>query len=217
VAHISALDETASTIYISPQVEQLTGYAPEKWVADPELWVRLLHPDDREKSLRVNERNVRGEPVKDEHRLMHRDGRAVWIREEALVIPDEHGRPAFSQGVWLDITERKRREDEIRALNAELEARVAERTGQLEAVNEDLLRAKEEAEPANQAKSEFLSRMSHELCTPLNAVLDSPSCCSSRPSPRSTRTAWTRSSREGGTCWASSTRCWTSAASRPGG
>jgi len=80
VTHISALDESASTIYISPQVEQLLGYTPEEWMADPELWPRLLHPDDRDVAILMNRRHIAGEPLSVEYRLIHRDGREVWVR-----------------------------------------------------------------------------------------------------------------------------------------
>jgi PAS domain S-box-containing protein len=73
--------------------------------------------------------------------------------------------------VVRDTTERKRAEEEIRALNADLERRVRERTLQLEEAGHELVRKNLALDHANQLKSEFLANMSHELRTPLNAVI----------------------------------------------
>jgi diguanylate cyclase (GGDEF)-like protein/PAS domain S-box-containing protein len=114
VTYVDAVDRSSSTLYMSPQVEDVVGYTPEEWTADPDLWAKLIHPDDRERILAENARtNATGEAFKEEYRLFHRDGRVVWVRDEAALITDEAGRPRFWQGVMVDITERKRAEEQV--------------------------------------------------------------------------------------------------------
>ena len=75
------------------------------------------------------------------------------------------------EGLERQVAERQRAEEEVRRLNGELEQRVSERTAQVEAANARLLKAKETAEAASQAKSLFLANMSHEIRTPMNGIM----------------------------------------------
>jgi PAS domain S-box-containing protein len=119
VTYIDALDHVSSSIYMSPQVEELLGYSVEEWQADPELFVKILHDDDRERVLQeVVRTNASTEPFVEEYRMIARDGRVVWVRDAAVAIRDARGVPAESQGYLLDITDRKVVEEELRVSEA---------------------------------------------------------------------------------------------------
>ncbi|MEW6638338.1 MAG: PAS domain S-box protein, partial [Actinomycetota bacterium] len=102
--------------YISPRIEDLVGYTAKEWLHDPKLWERLLHPEDREHILAEDRRvEETGEPFRAEYRMISRDGRVVWVYDEAVPIRDASGETRFWQGVMIDITERKRAEKALSA------------------------------------------------------------------------------------------------------
>jgi len=116
VTYIDAVDATSSTIYISPQIRDLMGFEPEQWIAQPELWSRLLHPDDREEVLRLHHRsNDTMEPFRAEYRMIAHDGSCVWVRDEATCVEDPR-RGRIWQGVLVDTTARKRAEADLEFL-----------------------------------------------------------------------------------------------------
>ncbi len=140
-------------VYISPQIERLLGYAPHEWLADPDLWNRVTHPDDIAAAEAGARRSFEdGSPLSVEYRMLARDGRTVWVREEASLVRDATGAPRFWQGVYVDITELKLAEEELN-LALRRERRVAER-----------LRALDDM------KNTFLQAVSHDLRTPLAAI-----------------------------------------------
>lgn len=112
--YTDAIDEFSTTIFMSPQIEKITGYAAEEWLQDPGLWIKITHPDDREKIRQENERTNRtGENFELEYRFVTRDGRTVWVRDEARLLRDAEGKPRCWQGIILDITSRKHAEEAL--------------------------------------------------------------------------------------------------------
>ncbi len=121
--YTDAIDELSSTLYISPQIKKLSGYSPEEWISDPSLWGRIIHPEDRENVWRNHkETNRTGERFLSEYRWIARDGRVVWIRDEATIVHNSNGEPLCWQGVMLDITEQKQAEIALRKRAEELSA-----------------------------------------------------------------------------------------------
>jgi diguanylate cyclase (GGDEF)-like protein/PAS domain S-box-containing protein len=108
ITYTDVVGETTAKAYISPQVEALLGVAPQEWIADPDMWQGLLHPDDRERATKEYLRGRdSGRNFAVEYRMTGRDGRVVWFRDEAVVVSSEDGRPRLIRGIMLDITARK--------------------------------------------------------------------------------------------------------------
>ena len=111
---------------MSPQIEAILGFTPEEWCADPGLWASRLHPDDAERVLAPGaglrrRRLTLTSPV--EYRLLHRDGHAVWVRDDAVMREGPDGVRRW-HGVMSDITEQKDAEAELE-LRAAQQAAVA--------------------------------------------------------------------------------------------
>ncbi|MEO7911802.1 MAG: PAS domain S-box protein [Roseiflexaceae bacterium] len=129
--YIAALDETSSTIYVSPQVETLLGFSQAEWMADPNRWLQQLYPHDRDHVLAtLAHSQVADTPTRSEFRMLARNGQVIWFRDEAMVLRNKAGQPLFLQGVMIDITERKRAEEALRD-SEELYRLITENTGDL--------------------------------------------------------------------------------------
>jgi PAS domain S-box-containing protein len=113
IVYAGALDGQRRLQYISPQVETILGYLPEECLAGAHFWIQRLHPEDRERAMLRPDAPV-GRPFTREYRLIARDGRVVWIRDEAVILPDAGGGAPLLQGVALDITDRVRAEQALR-------------------------------------------------------------------------------------------------------
>jgi PAS domain S-box-containing protein len=121
VPYFRAVGDRAAMIDIGPGVQELLGYSTEELLAHPDLFSRLLHPDDREQVIRETAAaRSRGEPFRSEYRMLLRGGGVVWVRDEAFTVRDAHGEPLFVQGHLADVGERRRAaEQRERLLTAE--------------------------------------------------------------------------------------------------
>jgi two-component system sensor histidine kinase/response regulator len=157
-------------IYGNPRFLSLFGFDdPAALKGTPVL--DLIAPAERAAFVERSRRRALGEPVEAHYEVVLRrlDGSEFTglVSVSGVVFEGDDVALVFIQ----DVSERARAKQQLEALNASLEQRVAERTRELETSNQALAEARDAAEAAARAKAEFLANMSHEIRTPMNAVL----------------------------------------------
>jgi PAS domain S-box-containing protein len=130
--------------YVSEYIETMLGYSAQEWTSQPNFWLQLVHPDDRERAARVAaEKFSSGATGENEFRWLTRDGRTLWVSSRSSTILDQDGTPVGMRGVTFDITQRKETEQRLALLAeisttglttipfAELTALIARRTSEV--------------------------------------------------------------------------------------
>ena len=141
----------------TPALESMYGLQHGDFGKTQRSWEALVHPEDRAAAVaRVQEAFRSLSAVEGEWRVVHPDGSVRWLVGRFQILRDERGNPQRLVGVNVDITARKRMEEEARALNENLERLVEERTAELTAANQEL--------------ESFSYSVAHDLRAPLRGI-----------------------------------------------
>ncbi len=115
IVYISQFGSSAKWHYVSPQIQEYLGYTADEWLSDPSLWLRHVHPEDRELVLAEEQRlHKTGSAFFAEYRMVSKDGRVVWFRDESMIIRPEGMDTPVLYGILFDISERKATESALR-------------------------------------------------------------------------------------------------------
>lgn len=152
-------DLNTNEIYLDPILKAILGYEDHEITNHLDDWGQYIYAEDAPAVMAAAQAHIEGQSAEFhiEHRMHHKDGSLRWILARGTVLRDEHGTPYRMMGTDTDITCLKQAEAAIRALNADLEQRVEERTQALEAMNLELLR-----EVAERRRTEAALRQSEE-------------------------------------------------------
>ena len=105
--------------FVSRRARDLVGFAPERWIAEADFWASHIHPEDRDRCVRARAAAVeRGENHTLDYRMTAADGRIVWLRDRASMVPDRDGRVVRLHGVITDMSASVRAEKALRSSEA---------------------------------------------------------------------------------------------------
>jgi PAS domain S-box-containing protein len=139
--------------YISPAYEKVWGRSRQELYDEPELWITFLHPDDAKSHHPIHDMAARIETLgpkaryDENYRIIRPNGETRWIIDRGFPIYDDAGNCCGVTGVAVDITKEKQPELVV------------------------IKKAKEAAEAANQAKTQFLESMRYNIRTPLSGIV----------------------------------------------
>jgi len=115
ITYIAEVGAMGRWHYVSPQIHSMLGFSPEEWLANSTNWINYIHPEDRNHALEAEQRFWEiGGMFRAEYRMLARDGRVLWFRDDAIYLQTAASPSPVMQGVLYDITEYKHLEEQLR-------------------------------------------------------------------------------------------------------